>query len=108
MGERHYSLTASQLDTLAACIAKAIEKEAFADCVVPSIGAKVLEMLDRIRAADVAADAASRVTLHGKSWGGSPARHLTGNYSDLRALQAAGMAARTRDGWWIPTEVFPD
>lgn len=107
MAERMYSLTASQFDLVCACLARAEAEGAFADCVVPSIGAKLLAALERIRAADVAADAAARVTLHDKPWSGSPARHLTGQYEDLRILQSAGMAARTLYGWWIPTDAFP-
>lgn len=107
MTERTFSLTASQLDMVCACIGRAETEGAFAGCVVPSIGAKVLAMLENIRAADVATEAAARVTVHGKPWAGSPPHYISGRHSDLVTLQAAGMAARTLDGWWIPTAAFP-
>ena len=51
--------------------------------------------------------AASRVTLHRKSWAGSPAPYLGGPWSDLQTLVAAGMAERLSSGWYIPTALCP-
>ena len=51
--------------------------------------------------------AASRVTLHRKPWGESPAIWLGGPVSDLQTLIAAGMAERLPNGWHVPTNLFP-
>jgi len=52
--------------------------------------------------------AASRVTLHRKAWGGSPAIWIGGACSDLQKLIAAGMVERLPSGWHIPTDLFPE
>lgn len=46
-----------------------------------------------------------RKCLKRESWGGSPALHFAGAFSDLETLQAAGLAKRDAAGWWIPTEL---
>lgn len=48
--EKVYTLNARQFDMVATCIARAEVEGAFRDCVVPTIGQKVLAMLERIRA----------------------------------------------------------
>jgi hypothetical protein len=56
---------------------------------------------------DTAVPALSRVTYHVKSWGGSPAPWLSGGYTDLHDLIAAGYARKNSAGWIEPAEAFP-
>lgn len=101
--EKTFTLTARQLDLAIQCIARAEVEGAFADCVVPKIGAKVLAMLESKRNAPDTPDL-SRVRVMRKSWAGSPAEWLAGDAGALADLETAGYAKRDNAGWWIPTD----
>lgn len=49
---------------------------------------------------------ARRVKVWPDSWAGSPAPYLGGDWGDVDALRAAGLAERTHAGWYIPTPAF--
>ncbi len=101
--KKTFTLSARQLDLAIQCIARAETEGAFAGCVVPTIGAKTLAMLEAIRAEGTLLETARR-GLRRKSWGGSPAPCFCGlNLDDLDRLRDAGIAERDAAGWWIPT-----
>ena len=101
--EKTFTLSERQLDLAIQCIARAEAEGAFAGCVVPTIGAKTLAMLEAIRAESTLLETARR-GLRRESWGGSPAPYFTGLKLDaLDRLQEAGIVERDAAGWWIPT-----
>lgn len=51
--------------------------------------------------------ALARVRYNARAWGESPAPWLSGLWSDLESLAAAGYAEKTRAGWYVPTASFP-
>lgn len=101
--EKTFSLTERQLDLAIQCIARAEAEGAYAGCVVPTIGAKTLAMLEAIRAESTLLETARR-GLRRESWGGSPDLHFANvSFDDLFRLRDAGIADRDAAGWWIPT-----
>lgn len=101
--EKTFTLSARQLDLAIQCIARAETAGAFAGCVIPTIGAKTLAMLEAIRAENTLLETARR-GLRRESWGGSPDLHFANvPFNDLFRLRDAGIADRDAAGWWVPT-----